>query len=309
MDQEEGDAPLGDDRLEMLDLLLGDIGQGIRGFAMGGLGFEVDVMAFVYAIVIGGGLGLEIGMRNLRPMRVIDRDYVANMIFGEKDIIVTLGQDGLAVNVMKYLNGQPLIGINPDPFRWEGNLSVFNPNELGIVLPAVIENDYHAADISMAKASTKDGQILYAVNDFFVGVNDHTSARYELNYRDMTENQSSSGIIISTPLGMSGWHKSILAQLRGMAKAFGLGEVEENPVGWYEKFLLFQVREPFPSVNTMADLVYGRVEEDETLRLVSNMPEKGIIFSDGVLEDGIEFSAGMEVTVEVADRTGKLVTW
>ena len=59
----------------------------------------------------------------------------------------------------------------------------------------------------------------------------------------------------------------------------------------------------------MADLVYGRVEEDETLRLVSNMPEKGIIFSDGVLEDGIEFSAGMEVTVEVADRTGKLVTW
>ena len=42
----------------------------------------------------------------------IDKEYVPNMIFGEKDIVITLGQDGLVVNAMKYLNGQPLIGVN-----------------------------------------------------------------------------------------------------------------------------------------------------------------------------------------------------
>ena len=121
------------------------------------------------------------------------------------------------------------------------------------------------------------------------------------------ENQSSSGIIISTPLGFGGWHKSVLAQFRGMARAFGLGEIKEKPVGWYEQELIYQVREPFPSVSTRADLVYGSIAGGEKLKVVSNMPEKGIVFSDGVLEDSIEFRSGMEVTIEVADRKGKLV--
>jgi hypothetical protein len=175
------------------------------------------------------------------------------------------------------------------------------------VIPAVIGNTYRSTDITMAKACTKDGQELYAVNDFFVGVEDHTSARYKISFGEKTENQSSSGIIISTPLGFGGWHKSVLAQFRGMARAFGLGEIKERTVGWYEQELIYQVREPFPSVSTRADLVYGSIAGGEKLKVVSNMPEKGIVFSDGVPEDSIEFRSGMEVTIEVADRKGKLV--
>ena len=201
----------------------------------------------------------------------IDNEYIPNMIFGEKDIVITLGQDGLVVNAMKYLNGQPLIGVNSDPLRWNGDLSVFRPYQMREIIPAVIGNDYHSTDITMAKASTKDGQELYAVNDFFVGVEDHTSARYMISCGKRSENQSSSGIIISTPLG------------------------------------IYQVREPFPSVNTRADMVYGSIEGNQTLKVVSNMPEKGIVFSDGVLDDRIEFRSGMEVTIGVADRKGKLV--
>lgn len=237
----------------------------------------------------------------------IDNEYIPNMIFGEKDIVITLGQDGLVVNAMKYLNGQPLIGVNSDPLRWNGDLSVFHPDEMRDVIPAVIGNTYRSTDITMAKACTKDGQELYAVNDFFVGVEDHTSARYKISFGEKTENQSSSGIIISTPLGFGGWHKSVLAQFRGMARAFGLGEINEKPVGWYEQELIYQVREPFPSVSTRADLVYGSIAGGEKLKVVSNMPEKGIVFSDGVPEDSIEFRSGMEVTIEVADRKGKLV--
>lgn len=237
----------------------------------------------------------------------IDSEYIPNMIFGEKDIVITLGQDGLVVNAMKYLNGQPLIGVNSDPLRWNGDLSVFHPDEMRDVIPAVIGNAYRSTDITMAKACTKDGQELYAVNDFFVGVEDHTSARYKISFGEKTENQSSSGIIISTPLGFGGWHKSVLAQFRGMARAFGLGEIKEKPVGWYEQELIYQVREPFPSVSTRADLVYGSIAGGEKLKVVSNMPEKGIVFSDGVPEDSIEFRSGMEVTIEVADRKGKLV--
>lgn len=239
----------------------------------------------------------------------IDRNYIANMIFGGKDIVVTLGQDGLVVNVMKYLNGQPLIGINPDPYRFEGDLLRFHPGELGVVLPAVIRGEYDALDITMAEAGTKDGQHLYAVNDFFVGVNDHTSARYEFSFDNVTENQSSSGVIISTPFGMTGWHKSIMAQFRAMSRVFRVGDYEERSVGWNEKELVFQVREPYPSVYTQADLVYGVVGEGQKLKLVSKMPEKGVVFSDGVTEDAIEFNSGMELTIQIADHVGRLVDY
>ena len=77
---------------------------------------------------------------------------------------------------------------------------------------------------------------------------------------------------------------------------------------WDSGILIFQVREPYPSRFTEADLVYGKVTRTDELTFVSNMAEKGIVFSDGILEDAIEFNAGMELKVSVAERIGRLVT-
>ena len=237
----------------------------------------------------------------------IDRDYVPNMIFGEKDVVIAIGRDGLVANVMKYLDGQPLIGVNPDTTRWEGNLLKFEAGDMARIIPKVLGETFDEKKITMGQASTKDGQVLYAVNDFFVGVKNHTSARYHICYNDVVENQSSSGIIISTGLGMTGWHKSIMAEFRGMAKAFNLGFVPEVEKGWDCRELTFQVREPYPSRFTQAELVYGQIHEREKLTLVSNMAESGVIFSDGILDDSLDFNAGMELKIGIADRVGRLV--
>src|SRR6185295_7654325 len=53
-------------------------------------------------------------------VQVLERGFVPNFIFGPHDLIVTLGQDGLVANTLKYLDGQPVIGVNPDPARWDG---------------------------------------------------------------------------------------------------------------------------------------------------------------------------------------------
>lgn len=237
----------------------------------------------------------------------IDRDYIPNMIFGENDIVVALGQDGLVANVLKYLNGQPLIGVNPDIERYDGILLPFEAGDLQSMIPRVILGAYSKKQITMAQASTKDGQVLYAVNDFFLGINNHTSARYNINFNGSVENQSSSGVIISTGIGMTGWHRSVMAEFRGMARAFNLGGFEEPVYEWDAKRLVFQVREPYPSRFTQAEMVYGEVTPDDSLTFVSNMAEGGVIFSDGILDDTIEFSAGMEVRVGIADRVGCLV--
>ena len=237
----------------------------------------------------------------------IDREYIPNMIFGEKDIVIAVGRDGLVANVMKYLDGQPLIGVNPDTMRWEGNLLMFEAGDMARIIPKVLDENFDEKKITMGQAKTKDGQVLYAVNDFFVGVKNHTSARYHICYNDVVENQSSSGIIISTGLGMTGWHKSIMAEFRGMAKAFNLGYVPEVEKGWDCAELTFQVREPYPSRFTQAELVYGQIHVNDSLTLVSDMTESGVIFSDGILEDALDFNAGMELKIGIADRVGRLV--
>lgn len=247
-------------------------------------------------------------VRPLARLQEIDREYLPNMIFGADDIVIALGQDGLVANVMKYLSGQPLIGVNPDSARFDGVLLPFEAGDLEKLLPKVIKGSFSVKNVAMGKAESKDGQILYAVNDFFVGVGNHSSARYLIRHGKIEENQSSSGIIISTGFGMTGWHKSVMAEFRGLARAFNLSPIREPSYEWDRRELTFQVREPYPSRFTQAELVYGKVSDGESLVLTSSMSENGVVFSDGIFEDAIEFNAGMEIRISVAEQTGKLVT-
>lgn len=240
-------------------------------------------------------------------LQEIDREYLPNMIFGKDDVVIAVGQDGLVANAMKYLNGQALIGVNPDPARWDGVLLPFECGDVERILPKVFNGTCSTKNVTMGKVESKDGQVLYAVNDFFVGVSNHTSARYNISYRNQVENQSSSGVIVSTGFGMTGWHKSVMAEFAGIAKAFNLGKVPEPKYDWGSRQLTFQVREPYPSRFTQAEIVYGQVKEQEQLILTSNMSENGVVFSDGIIDDTIEFNAGMEIKIGVADKVGKLV--
>ena len=68
----------------------------------------------------------------------IDRAFLPNFVFGADDIVVALGQDGLVANTVKYLEGQAVIGLNPDPHRWDGILLPFEPRHLAAILPDVL---------------------------------------------------------------------------------------------------------------------------------------------------------------------------
>lgn len=71
--------------------------------------------------------------------------------------------------------------------------------------------------------------------------------------------------------------------------------------------LYFTVREPFPSKTSSASLVFGKVTEKNALKLISQMPEHGVIFSDGIEADFLEFNSGTEATISVAEKKGHLV--
>lgn len=248
-------------------------------------------------------------LRSYGRLQRLDRDHVSNYIFGQQDLVIALGRDGLVVNVMKYLDGQALLGVNPDPARWDGVLLPFSPKDLQKVLPEALGEHRPVQRITLAQATLNDGQIIYGVNDIFIGQRTHTSARYELAQGGCREMQSSSGIIVSTGLGATGWFKSILAGATGIARFCG----QNNPLSLPEKFdksaqkLYYTVREPYPSTSTGAELVFGKIDANTPLRIVSCMPDNGVIFSDGMEADRLEFNSGAVATIGIADRKGHLV--
>jgi NAD kinase len=241
--------------------------------------------------------------------QAIERGFLTNFLFARGDIVVALGQDGVVANTMKYLDGQPLIGVNPDPRRYDGVLLPFRPGDLGALLTEVAADRRPYRTVTMAKAALSDGQALYAVNDLFVGPRSHTSALYEIELGERKELQSSSGVIVSTGLGSTAWMKSIVAGSLAVSRAFGLaGEPPSyKPEPWNSDGLRFAVREPFPSQTSQATLIAGRIAGNQRLVLRSHTPEGAVIFSDGIETDRLDFNSGAVATIGVAEREGHLV--
>lgn len=242
-------------------------------------------------------------------MQVVDRDFIPNFIFGKHDTVIALGQDGLVANVLKYLDGQLLIGVNPDKKRWEGVLLPFVVKDMECVLPEVFSQKRPIREITMALAKLNNGQSLRAVNDLFIGPRSHTSARYRIRIGEREENHSSSGIIVSTGLGSTGWLRSILAGAEGISSAISGESVEasDGSFDWSADELCFSVREPWPSKNSGAGITFGKITSNEPLILTSQMPENGVIFSDGMEKDFLNFNSGTEAEISLSESKGLLV--
>jgi len=251
-------------------------------------------------------------------VQTVDRSFLPNFVFAPEDTVVTLGQDGLVANTLKYLSGQPVVGVNPDPERWDGRLLPFRVRDLAKLMPEVVLRKRSTRSVTMAKAALNNGQTLYAVNDLFIGPKTHTSARYFIRCGKAGEAQSSSGVIVSTGVGATGWLKSLLTGAGAIANAAGnRAKNEPRQPGIYERavtgftwesdYLYFTVREPFPTRTTSAALVFGRVTPETPLTLESQMAENGVIFSDGIEKDFLEFNSGTKAVIGIAEKKGVLV--
>ncbi len=246
---------------------------------------------------------LEIGLK----IQVLDRALVPTYLFAPTDLVVTLGQDGLVANTAKYVAGQPIVAVNPDPERFDGILLPFDTSQVrSAVLTACIRKARVRA-VTMAEARLKDGQRLLAFNDLFLGARSHVSARYHLSYSGREENQSSSGMIISTGAGSTGWLSSVFEETAGILAYLGAPAVPPVKMAWEENRLLFIVREPFRSRHSQAGIVAGFVAPEFPLTVESQMPSGGVIFSDGVEADRLDFNSGAIATIGVAAEKAHLV--
>ncbi len=251
---------------------------------------------------------LQKNLSRFLKFKVINQDFLPSYIFSEKDVVIVIGQDGLVANTAKYVHGIPIIAVNPDPERYDGVLLPFNQNSGVAALQQVLSGEYNYEEVTMAETELNDGQKLLAFNDFFIGPSSHTSARYEISFKGYSENHSSSGIIVSTGAGSTGWLSSLFNMANSIHQTFGdIQPLPYQPIQKSKDKLVFVVREPFLSKTSQINLTSGVINVADELTLESHMPQNGIIFSDGIQSDFLSFNSGAIATIRIAKVKAKLV--
>lgn len=241
------------------------------------------------------------------PIVMVPREYLPNFDFLNCCAVVVVGPDGLVANTAKYVGSLPILGVNPDPKRYDGVLLPIELSQTRSVLLRTLKDAAKIRDVTMGEVKLNDGQKLLAFNDFFIGCRSHVSARYTLQTEDGCEPQSSSGVIVATGAGSTGWLSSVFNMARGVAELTGGNTGAAQTMKWEERRLMWVVREPFSSRYSRANMIAGMIDEDNRLQVESTMSENGIIFSDGIESDGIDFNSGSIATVRVAQQRARLV--
>ncbi|MFJ4624480.1 hypothetical protein [Streptomyces sp. NPDC088812] len=230
----------------------------------------------------------------------VERADLDRFLFAPEDVVVVVGQDGLVANAAKYLTGQPVVGIDTDPGRNPGVLVRHRARDAGALLPSALASaGTRVEELTMVEAVADDTQRLVALNEIYFGAAGHQTARYRLGLEDdggVVEAQASSGVLVGTGTGATGWLRSVWRERGGGLRL---------PAPTDERLLWF-VREAWPSPATGTSLVAGELAPSARLRLTVES-ERLIAFGDGVETDALELTWGQTVRVGVCERRLRLV--
>lgn len=228
------------------------------------------------------------------------REDLDRFRFDPSDVIMAVGWDGLVPNVAKYLTGQPVFGVNPfsvaqKMMQWDPASAGLAYKDLEGVLKDRIENR------TMVKVSLSDGRSLVALNEIFCGHRSHQSAKYDITHDGRTEYHSSSGMIVSTGTGMTGWALSLSKAMQiDVPRLYASVEPTAEQ-------LLFMVREAWTGPGTRTSIQHGIVSSRKPLTVVSKTQDGGILFGDGIESDYLDFNWGEKAVFAPSEQALRLV--
>ncbi|MFB7188150.1 hypothetical protein ACFCZT_23220 [Streptomyces sp. NPDC056230] len=228
----------------------------------------------------------------------VERVDLDRFLFAPEDVVVVVGQDGLVANVAKYLSGQPVVGIDTDPGRNPGVLVRHRPSDAAGLLRAAASPAGAVDELTMVEAVADDTQRLLALNEIYLGPPGHQTARYRIGPDSpgaATEPQASSGVLVGTGTGATGWLRSLWQERRS---ALPLPAPTDPRLLWF-------VREAWPSPATGTSLVAGELGRGQGLRLTVES-DRVVVFGDGMEADALDLTWGQTVRLGISATSLRL---
>lgn len=207
------------------------------------------------------------------------------------DLVITLGGDGTFIEAANLIEDSFILGINSSPSSSEGALTSIDINEVHC-LKEILAGKFNLRLRQRAEVKLNGERLNgYATNEVYIGAKSQFhSSRYVIRYKELEEEQRSSGVIISTGTGSAAWHKSA-------------GGTEFSSE---ERKLSFIVREPYPGKRVyIPHVLRGDILEGEKLVIESKRDFGGII---AIGFKTYEFNKGRVVEVRLSKKPLKVLS-
>jgi hypothetical protein len=141
----------------------------------------------------------------------------------------------------------------------------------------------------VVEAVADDGQRLVALNEIYIGQPNHQTSRYRLTSPgEPPERQASSGLIVATGTGSTGWCRSIWMERHSQLSM-------PRPT---ERRLLWFVREAWPSPDSSTRYTEGELADDPLK--VDIESDRLVAFGDGIETDALALGWGQTLTIAPA---------
>lgn len=226
-------------------------------------------------------------------LSIIRGDTIPQTIIGNKTLIVALGGDNYFQHISHYLKDQPLVGVNSDPVNSEGALTYFTPERFIDFLPKLESGEFNVEEWTRLQATINRKVIsTLATSEIYYGAHKSTDMSRYLLFG--LEEQKSSGLIITTGAGSTGWYKAASAYIRGLT---------EKPK-IYPK--------TYPNALVVAREIFAHEPHTLSFEFSDKLELKWLAHGNGLVSidarDEYEIVRGDEVVIKVSDTPLKVVT-
>jgi NAD+ kinase len=182
------------------------------------------------------------------------------------DLILSVGGDGTLLEVSRYTDDTPILGVNSDPTRSTAFFCAADRDTIGQRFSDLLNDALELTPLTRLQLAINDQRLpFYALNDLLIAhLNPAAMAVYDLAIGDESERQKSSGIWLSTAAGSTA----------GIRAAGGRVLPLRSPKRQY------LVREPYAGNGQPYHLLKGMVSPDTAIAVTSRM-RLGGVFVDG----------------------------
>ena len=230
-----------------------------------------------------------------RESMFISADDLTRETAGRAGLVIALGGDNHFQYVSHFLADTPIIGVNYDPASSEGAVIYFSPCAEHL-RDMLLSDTFSVEEWTRLQAEINGMPIMPATSEYFLGEEQRKDmSRYVTEFHGMAEKQKSSGVVVATGAGSSGWHNSASGHIHPAGKIFPTIDAVAE----------FIVTEPYKGRLTHYSMLQRTMGEDDVLVVKSLNDSRGIVTSDAI--EVYPFEIGATAVVRVWPASLKVV--